>query len=94
MSIGVVKLVRDAFMCKICHKTLIKPPVITTKCCSTLLMCEACVHRWYNGNDGVSKKCPHCSELQGYASTYQFKSLDEFLIGVGGMIKSCNNHVE
>lgn len=94
LPIGVVKLVRDAFMCKICHETPIKPPVIATKCCSTLLGCEACINRWYNGNDGLSKKCPHCNEPRGYASTYQFKGLDEFLIGVGDMIKGSDKHVE
>lgn len=91
LPIGLVKLVRDAFMCKICHETPIKPPVIATKCCCTLLGCEACVNRWYNGTDGLSKKCPHCNEPRGYASTYQFKGLDDFLTGVGDMIKGSDN---
>jgi rubrerythrin len=99
LPVGVVKLVRDAFMCKICHVTPITPPVIATKCCSTLLGCEVCVNRWYNGTDSLSKKCPYCNEPRGYASTYQFKGLDEFLAGVGNMIKGADvdmpeNHVE
>ena len=43
LPVGIVKLVRDAFLCKICHEAPIKPPVIATKCCCVLLGCEACV---------------------------------------------------
>ncbi|XP_028412947.1 uncharacterized protein LOC114535826 [Dendronephthya gigantea] len=94
LPVGLVKLVRDAFMCKICHETPIKPPVIATKCCCTLLGCEVCVNTWYNGTDSLSKKCPYCNEPRGYASTYQFKGLDEFLAALGNMIKGADNDVE
>lgn len=49
LPLGVVKLLRDAFMCKICHVTPMKPPVIATRCCSSLLGCEVCVNTWYDG---------------------------------------------
>ena len=94
MQIGVVKLARDTFMCKICHETPIKPPVIATKCCCTLFGCEACVNRWYDETDSLSKKCPYCNEPRGCVSTYQFKGLDEFLAGVGNMMKGADNHVK
>ena len=32
LPLGVVKLLRGAFMCKICHATPMTPPVIATKC--------------------------------------------------------------
>ena len=37
------------------------------------------VHGTWYGDDGLNKTCPHCSEPQGYAQTYQ--NLDEFLEG-------------
>ena len=92
LPLGVVKLLRDAFMCKICHATPMTPPVIATKCCNTLLGCEECVNTWFDGADGLSKKCPHCNEPRGYASTFQFKGIDEFLVGVKGLIKCDENN--
>ena len=80
LPLGVVKLLRDAFKCKICHATPMTPP------------CEECVNTWYDGADGLSKKCPHCNEPRGYASTFQFKGIDEFLVGVKGLIKCDENN--
>ena len=59
---------------------------------TTLLGCEECVNAWFDGADGLSKKCPHCNEPRGYASTFQFKSIDEFLVGVRGLIKCDENN--
>ena len=81
LPIGVVKLLRDAFMCKICHVTPMKPPLIATKCCSSLLGCEECFNAWYEGVDRLSKKCPYCNEPRGYAFTFQFKGMGEVLVG-------------
>lgn len=92
LPLGVVKLLRDAFKCKICHATPMTPPVIATKCCNSLLGCEECVNTWYDGADGLSKKCPHCNEPRGYASMFQFKGIDEFLVGVKGLIKCDENN--
>lgn len=91
LPLGVAKLLRDAFMCKICRVTPMKPPVIATKCCSSLLGCELCVNTWYEGAEGLSKKCPHCNEPRGYASTFQFKGIDEFLIGMRDLVKCESN---
>lgn len=83
LPLGVVKHLRDAFICNI-YDT----PVIGTKCCNTLLGCEECVNTWFDGADSLSKKCPHCNEPRGCASTFQlFKGIDEFL--VGGNIETC-----
>ena len=87
LPIGVVKLVRDAFMCKICRVTPMDPPIIATKCCNSLIGCEVCVNAWYDGADGLSKKCPHCNEPRGYANTFQFKGMDEFLAGMRNLIR-------
>ena len=42
LPLGVVKLIRDAFICKICLSTPMKPPVIASKCCNSLIGCEEC----------------------------------------------------
>lgn len=44
LPLGITKLVKEAFQCKICHKTPMKPPIIATKCCSSLLGCDECVN--------------------------------------------------
>jgi hypothetical protein len=72
LPLGVIKLLRDAFMCKICHSTPMIPPVIATTCCNSFLGWESWVNNWYGGSESLSKKCPHCNEPRGYASTFQF----------------------
>ena len=49
--IGVVKVLRDIFMCKICHAMPMKAPVNATNCCNTLLDCKECVMTWFDGAD-------------------------------------------
>ena len=92
LPLGVIKMIKDAFMCKICHETPMKPPIIATKCCSSLLGCEVCVNTWYDGAQGLTKKCPHCNEARGYAFTHQFKGLDDFLSGIGQLMTNENSH--
>ncbi|KXJ26274.1 hypothetical protein AC249_AIPGENE366 [Exaiptasia diaphana] len=77
LSLG--KLLRDTFRCTICLKQPMHPPIVVAKCCNILLGCATCVNQWYGGSDGLDKGCPHCREPRGYASTGQFKGLDEFL---------------
>lgn len=91
LPIEVVKLLRDAFMCKICHVTPMKPTLIATKCCSSLLGCEECFNAWYEGVDELSKKFPYCNEPRGYTFTFQFKGMDEFLVGVRDLLKCGEN---
>ena len=92
LPLGIVKLLQDAFMCKICHSTHIIPPVIATTCCNSLLGCESCVNNWYGGSESLSKKCPHCNEPRGYASIFQFKGMDEFLVGIKEAIGNDESH--
>ena len=41
---SVVKLVCDAFKCKVYLKAQINPPVIATRCCNVLLGCSHCIN--------------------------------------------------
>ena len=79
LPLGLTKRVKEAFQCKICHETPMKPPIIATKCCSSLIGFDECVNTWYDSVNGLTKKCPHCNEPRGYAFTFQFKGLDDFL---------------
>ena len=82
LPLSVVKLVGDSFRCTICLKQPMTPPIVAAKCCNILLGCASCVNQWYSGADGLDKCCPHCREPRGYASTSQFRGLDDFLIGM------------
>ena len=78
---SVIKLVSDAFKCKICLKAPMDPPVIATRCCNVLLGCSTCINEWYSGEGGLDKRFPNCREPRGYAQTFQFKGIDDFLNG-------------
>ena len=78
---SVIKLVSDAFKCKICLKAPMIPPVIATSCCNVLLGCSICINEWYSGPGAPDKSCTHCREPRGYAQTFQFKGIDDFLKG-------------
>lgn len=75
----VIKLVSDAFKCKICLKAPMTPPVIATRCCNVLIGCSICTNEWFSGDGGLDKSCPNCREPRGYAQTFQFKGIDDFL---------------
>ena len=51
LPLGVVRVLRHVFMCKICHALPMKPPVTATNCCSTLLDCEEFFTTWFDGAD-------------------------------------------
>ena len=78
---SVIKLVSDAFKCKICLKAPMNPPVTATRCCNVLLGCSTCINEWYSGDGGLDKSCPNCRDSRGYAQTFQFKGIDDFLKG-------------
>lgn len=81
LSIGVVKFLRDAFICKICHVAPMKPLLIATKCFRSLFGCKECTNAWYEGVDGLSKKCLYCNEPKGYAFTFNLRAWMNFLLG-------------
>lgn len=76
-----IKLVSDAFKCKICLRAPMTPPVIATRCCNVLIGCSICTNEWFSGDGGLDKSCPNCREPRGYAQTFQFKGIDDFLKG-------------
>ena len=78
MPLGLKQILRDNFQCFICHVVPIRPPVIITKCCKTILGCETCVNAWYSGEDALTKTCPKCRAERGY-ETMLLRGLDDFL---------------
>ena len=50
---NVVKLVCDAFKCKVCLKAPINPPIIATRYCNVLLGCSHCINTWCSGNEAL-----------------------------------------
>lgn len=79
---GIIKFVKEVFQCKICYDILMKLLIIVIKCCSSFIGCDECVNIWYDGVNGFIKKCLYCNELRGYVFMFQFKGLDDFLIGM------------
>lgn len=88
VPIGLHRLMRDAFQCKICLCTPIKPPVIMSKCCKSILACESCVNEWFKGPDALLKTCPACNTERGYSETLMLKGLDIFLTEVKSVIQT------
>ena len=81
LPLGIAATILTAFMCKICH-SLMKPPVIASKCCRSLLGCQRCVDEWYGGSEGISRSCLNCRRDRGYSETFVIVGLDEFLTSV------------
>lgn len=81
LPLGIAATMQTAFMCKICH-SLIKAPVIASKCCRSLLGCQRCVDEWYSGSEGISRSCFNCRRERGYSETFLMVGLDEFLTSV------------
>jgi len=44
-------------------------------------LAAACINEWYSGDGGLDKNCPRCREPRGYAQSFQFKGIDDFLKG-------------
>lgn len=82
-----LKLVKDAFRCKVCLSIPINPPVIATTCCETILGCATCINNWYSGDGGLDKSCPQCRQARGYAHTCPLKGIGEFLDGIKKILK-------
>ncbi len=88
VPVALQRLMRDAFQCKICLCTPIKPPVIMSKCCKSILGCEKCINEWFNGPDALLKTCPACNTERGYSETLMLKGLDNFLTEVKSVIQT------
>ena len=69
----------ECFSCTICKECPANLPIIGCRSCNSIVGCESCVNTWYQGQDGLSKSCPRCRERRGYANTFQFKGMDDFI---------------
>ena len=88
LPMGLQRLIRDAFQCKVCLSIPINPPVIMSKCCKTVIGCERCVNAWYSGPEALTKTCPSCRAERGYSETMILRGLDSFLIEVRKVIQT------
>ena len=87
IPLGLKRILRDTFKCSICHSVPIKPPVIVTKCCKSILGCQDCVNEWFSGPDALIKTCPACRADRGYNETMLLHGLDDFLLQVRSPLK-------
>ena len=88
VPMGLKRIIRDTFKCRICHTVPIKPPVIVTKCCKNILGCESCINKWYSGSEALIKPCPACRAERGYNETMLLRGLDDFLSEVRKAIQT------
>lgn len=85
LPIALRRIITDTFNYHIC-RSLLRPPVIFTKCCRYLLGCQTCVDTWYGGEKGRTKQCPRCWADRGFAETCQVYGLDEFLASMAPLL--------
>ena len=81
VPIGLKLLLRDSFVCKICHEAPMKKPPIFAKCCCSIIGCEPCIDEWY-ADGGLAKMCPACGTARGLSETVRVSGLDELLVGL------------
>ena len=63
-------------------KNLMKPPLIYSKCCKSVIGCEDCINKWYSGNEALTKVCPLCGSARGYNETAQIMGFNEFIADI------------
>ena len=88
IPMGLQRIIRDTFQCKICLRIPIRPPVIMSMCCKAIIGCERCVNGWYSGPEALTKNCPACRTERGYSETMLIRGLDNFLVEVKGIIQT------
>lgn len=88
IPLGFKHAIRDAFQCIICKRVPLKPPVIISKCCKSILGCERCINNWYSGSEALTKNCPKCGMERGYPETMLLLGLDSFLSKVAPIIQN------
>ena len=79
---GFQRPIRDAFQCNFCLAIPIKPPVIMSKCCKSVIGCVRRDNAWYTGPEALTKTCPTCRAECGYSETMILRGLDSFLIEI------------
>ena len=87
IPLGLKRIIHNTFKRHICHVAPIRPPVIFSKCCKTVLGCESCLNTRYSGPDALVKTCPVCRAERGYNETMLVRGLDEFLIEIGKVFR-------
>ena len=75
---GLKLLLMDTFKCPICC-SLIKPPVSYSRCCQSIVGCEACIDAWYSGAEGRLKSCPLCRRERAGGKTTRLNGMSDFL---------------
>ena len=88
IPMGLQRIIRDTFQCKVCLKIPMKPPVIMSKCCKTIIGCESCVNAWYTGPEALTKTCPACRAERDYSETMILRGLDNFLTEVKKVVQT------
>ena len=88
LPIGLQRVLRDVFQCKICLSVPITPPVIMYKCCKTLIGCEGCINSWYSGPEALTKYYPSCCAERCYSKTMLLTGLDNILGEVGAVFQA------
>ena len=61
----------------------IKPPVIFALCCKNIIGRQECVV--LERNELLSKSCPVCAKVRGYAQTVRLHGIDDLLNGFSPM---------
>ncbi len=88
LPIGLQRIIRDTFQCKVCLRIPMKPPVIMSKCCKVVIGCDRCVNAWYTGPEALTKTCPSCRAERGYSETMILRGQDNFLTEVKKVIQT------
>lgn len=94
IPLGLRSILYDTFKCSICQSTPMQPPIIFAKCCKTILGCEGCVDRWYQGTEGQGRTCPKCRSERAFIETCRINGMDEFLAAVTPLLDVNHNSDE
>ena len=84
---GLRKVLQETFQCCICQSTM-TPPIIFGRCCKSLIGCQSCVDRWFQGDTGLMQQtCPKCRAERVYAETCVIKGIDGFLVAIQPLVQ-------
>ena len=66
IPIGLRKILHETFCCCNCRCTMV-PPVRFGRCCKSLIGCQSCVDRWFQGDSRLMQQsCPKCRTEHAY----------------------------
>ena len=99
IPIGLRCTLKTTFQCIICAE-IIKPPVMMSLCCNSIIGCQSCLDIWFKtpgqGYDDadvdiLNKPCPKCRAARGYANTRKLVGLDDLLGIVASLTDNPND---